>query len=138
MTVTGMDHFTILTAELDRTVTFYRELLGLEPGWRPAFPFPGAWLYCNDRADSSGGGRSDHAVLHVVAGRGVPNPPAGVIDHMAFSAMGLASTVARLDAAGIAYDLRRLPGEGPWQLFLHDPNGAKVELDFAAHEPAPR
>ncbi len=126
MTVTGMEHFTILTAELDRTVAFYRELLGLEPGARPAFPFPGAWLYCNGRA-----------VLHVVAGRDVPDPPGGVIDHMAFAATGLATTVERLSAAGIAYDLRRLPGSGPWQLFFFDPNGARVELDFAADEAAP-
>jgi catechol 2,3-dioxygenase-like lactoylglutathione lyase family enzyme len=137
MTVTGMEHFTILTAELDRTVAFYRELLGLEPGWRPAFPFPGAWLYCNDRADGTGDGTRGHAILHVVAGRTPPNPPAGVIDHMAFAATGLKVTVARLDAGGIAYDLRRLPGAGPWQLFFHDPNGARVELDFAADEPAP-
>lgn len=126
MTVTGMEHFTILTAQLDQTVAFYREHLGLEPGWRPAFPFPGAWLYCNGRA-----------VLHVVAGRDVPDPPDGVIDHMAFAAAGLAETVRRLEAAGIAYDLRRLPGEGPWQLFFFDPNGARVELDFAKDEPAP-
>jgi len=126
MTVSGIEHITILTAELDRTVAFYRELLGLEPGWRPAFPFPGAWLYCNGRA-----------VLHIVAGRAVPHAPAGVIDHVAFSAIGLKSTVGRLAAAGIAYDLRRLPDNGPWQLFLHDPNGARLELDFAAEEPAP-
>jgi catechol 2,3-dioxygenase-like lactoylglutathione lyase family enzyme len=126
MTVTGMEHFTILTAELDRTVAFYREHLGLEPGARPDFGFPGAWLYCNGRA-----------VLHVVAGRDLPVPPAGVIDHMAFAAAGLGETVRRLDAAGIAYDLRRLPGAGPWQLFFLDPNGARVELDFAQEEAAP-
>ena len=126
MPVTGMEHFTVLTADLDQTLAFYREMLGLEPGWRPPFPFPGAWLYCNG-----------HAVLHVVAGGRVPDPPAGVIDHMAFAATGLAPTVARLDAAGIAYDLRRLPNDGPWQLFCHDPNGARVELDFPADEAAP-
>jgi len=126
MAVTGMEHFTILTAELDLSVAFYRELLGLEPGWRPDFAFPGAWLYCNGRA-----------VLHIVAGRTVPNPPAGVIDHIAFAASGLGPIVGRLAAQGIAYDLRRLPDDGPWQLFFLDPNGARVELDFPASEPGP-
>jgi hypothetical protein len=37
---------------------------------------------------------------------------------------------ARFDAAGIRYDLRRQKESGTWQLFCHDPNGAKVELDF--------
>jgi len=126
MAVTGLEHFTVLTDTLDRTVEFYRELLGLEPGWRPDFPFPGAWLYCAGRP-----------VLHLVAGRGVPTP-GGVIDHVAFAASGLATTLARLEASAIAYELRRLPGDGAWQLFLHDPNGARVELDFAATETVPR
>jgi catechol 2,3-dioxygenase-like lactoylglutathione lyase family enzyme len=64
----------------------------------------------------------------------VPAPPAGVIDHMAFSATDLRAVKARFDAAGIRYDLRQQAGAGTWQLFSHDPNGAKVELDFDAAE----
>ena len=37
-----------------------------------------------------------------------------------------------LRRAGLKYDLRRQAGAGTWQLFSHDPNGAKVELDFDA------
>ena len=62
---------------------------------------------------------------------------AGVIDHVAFSGRGLAAAVAKLKGKGIAYELRRLPAYGTWQLFFHDPNGAKVEIDFDAVEPAP-
>jgi hypothetical protein len=29
---------------------------------------------------------------------------------------------------------RQQAGSGVWQVFLHDPNGAKVELDFDADE----
>jgi catechol 2,3-dioxygenase-like lactoylglutathione lyase family enzyme len=125
MAVTGMEHFTILTEDLDRTIAFYGDLLGLVPGWRPPLPFPGAWLYCGDRA-----------VLHVVGGAKVPNPPSGVIDHMAFAATGLAEAAQRLTGAGIAYTLSRVPGSGIWQMFFRDPNGARVELDFAADEAA--
>ncbi|MCC6198350.1 MAG: VOC family protein, partial [Burkholderiales bacterium] len=45
MTVSAMNHFTILTDDVPRTVEFYRRLLGLTDGPRPAFGFPGAWLY---------------------------------------------------------------------------------------------
>jgi hypothetical protein len=45
--------------------------------------------------------------------------------------------VGRLTARGIPYDLRRLVGGDSWQLFFHDPNGARVELAFAGDEPAP-
>ncbi len=126
MPATSMNHFTILTDQLDETVKFYRELLELEPGKRPNFKFPGAWLYSNGEA-----------ILHVIAGGKLPEPRAGVIDHMAFSATGLIDMVERLKSRGIEYDLRRLDDANVWQLFFFDPNGAKVELDFDLSEPAP-
>jgi catechol 2,3-dioxygenase-like lactoylglutathione lyase family enzyme len=126
MPISGMNHFTVLTNDLEATQAFYVDLLGLSPGFRPDFDFPGAWLYVDGRA-----------ILHIVAGRGVPANPRGVIDHMAFSARDLAAITARLVERGIEYDLRRLPSTGAWQLFCLDPNGARVELDFEASEAAP-
>ncbi len=123
MPATAMNHFTILTDDVDATIAFYGDLLGLAPGERPPFTFPGAWLYA--------GGQP---ILHVVGGRPHDELRAGVIDHMAFSATGLAATIAKLDARSLAYECRQLPGAGTWQLFFHDPNGARVELDFAPHE----
>jgi hypothetical protein len=73
-------------------------------------------------------------VLHIVFGRTLPTPRTGVIDHMAFTATDLPAVKARLDAAGVDYTLRPLPGGGMWQLFCHCPNGARVELDFDAAE----
>lgn len=121
--IEGMNHFTVLTDDLDRSVDFYVDLLGLSPGPRPDLGFPGAWLYAGGQA-----------VLHIIAGRELPTPRAGVIDHMAFSARDLRATADRLDARGIKYELRRQRGSSTWQLFCHDPNGAKVELDFAGSE----
>lgn len=127
MTVTAMNHFTILTDDVDRTVAFYGDLLGMRAGARPPFDFPGAWLYAEGGEDP---------ILHVIAGRWREGLGAGVLDHMAFSARGLAGTLERLKARGIDYQLRRQPGYGTWQLFFMDPNGAKVELDFDAAEQA--
>ncbi|MCP5280368.1 MAG: VOC family protein [Rhodoferax sp.] len=126
MAILGMNHFTILSGNLDATLAFYCDVLGLHSGRRPPFDFPGAWLYSGDTA-----------VLHVIAGRPLPADPAGVIDHMAFTAQGLADTVTQLQQRAIRFDLRRLVGDGTWQLFCHDPDGARVELDFDATEPAP-
>jgi catechol 2,3-dioxygenase-like lactoylglutathione lyase family enzyme len=123
MPATAMNHFTILTADVPATVAFYADVLGLTLGPRPPFEFPGAWLYA--------GGQP---ILHVIGGRPPAELRAGVIDHMAFTANGLAATLARLQTLGIVHDCRRLPGAGTWQVFFHDPNGARVELDFAAEE----
>jgi len=127
MPATAMNHFTILTDDVSATIDFYGDLLGLEAGPRPPFTFPGAWLYA--------GGQP---ILHVVGGKGRADLRAGVIDHMAFSACGLAETLHKLERRGIAHDCRRLAGATTWQLFFHDPNGARVELDFPGDEPGPR
>jgi catechol 2,3-dioxygenase-like lactoylglutathione lyase family enzyme len=128
MAVAGMNHFTILTDDLPRTLAFYEEHLGLKPGARPPFNFPGAWLYAEGGND---------AILHVIAGVERKALVKGVIDHMAFTGRGLPATVKKLKDRGIDHELRRLPSYGTWQLFFHDPNGAKVEIDFDPAEPAP-
>jgi len=126
VTITEMNHFTVLAKDLAETRSFYIEVLGLSEGARPPMGFPGAWFYA--------GGRP---VLHVISGRQLPPDPKGVLDHMAFSATGLADVAERLRGAEVPYDLRRQPGSGVWQLFFFDPNGARVELDFDPSEAAP-
>ena len=120
----GMNHFTITAEDRERTLGYYCGLLGLQEGHRPDLGFPGAWLY-------AGG---PQAVLHVYWDRPMPSQRTGVIDHMAFTASDLKGVKARFDAAGVKYELRQQAGSGTWQLFSHDPNGARVELDFDAAE----
>ena len=74
------------------------------------------------------------AVLHVYFDRPVPASRAGVIDHMAFTAQDLRAVKERFDRSGTKFELRQQAGARTWQLFCHDPNGAKVELDFDASE----
>jgi len=127
MSVSGMNHFTILTDDVQRTVDFYARFLGLANGSRPDLGFPGAWLYA-----------ADVAVLHVVGGKSRDQLRTGVIDHMAFTAEGLADTLATLVTHNVEHTCRRQVGTGFWQVFFFDPNGARVELDFAADEVHPR
>jgi catechol 2,3-dioxygenase-like lactoylglutathione lyase family enzyme len=122
--IVGMNHFTVIAEDPQKTLDFYVGLLGLTVGHRPDLGFPGAWLY-------AGG---PHAILHVYFDRPVPTQRAGVIDHMAFTATDLKAVKARFDERGVKYDLRRQAGAGTWQLFSFDPNGARVELDFDASE----
>lgn len=128
MAIQGMNHFTILTDNVDATREFYCNLLDLTVGWRPNFTFPGLWLYSGE-----------NAILHVIGGKSKQDLRAGVIDHMAFTATDLPATAKRLTERGVKYDLRRLANaaDGQWQLFCYDPNGARVELDFQATEAAP-
>jgi catechol 2,3-dioxygenase-like lactoylglutathione lyase family enzyme len=126
MSIQGMNHFTVLTHDLQATRDFYIGILGLRDGYRPDLGFPGSWLYVGDQA-----------VLHIIAGRTLPEEPGGVLDHMAFTASDLKAVTGKLKSRGIDYILRRQNESRTWQLFCHDPSGAKVELDFAASEEGP-
>ena len=125
MTIEAMNHFNVLTNDVEATRRFYVGVLGLEEGYRPPFSFDGLWLYA--------GGRP---ILHISAAE-LPQQRAGVIDHIAFTAKDLKGTVARLKASGIEYRLNQQVGTKLWQVFCRDPMGAMVELDFDASERAP-
>ena len=127
MPIARLDHVTVCTRDVPRSVAFYRDIVGLEPGPRPQFSFDGAWLYANGVP-----------VVHIVdrdATRG-----AGSIDHFAFAATGLAGYLDRLRAEGIDFKVQPLPPgvpqSGTQQLFFHDPDGARIEIDFSAYETA--
>ena len=122
MTIKGLDHITLNPADLSASLGFYVDLLGLRDGDRPSFDSPGAWLYSGDRP-----------IVHLVAGRG-GGASSGAVDHIALRAEGLAAMIARLTAAGIAYETATVPGRGLKQIFLRDPDGVRIELTFEAGE----
>ncbi len=125
MRVNGIDHFNIRTRDLDRLCEFYTKVLGLEIGDRPPFDSPGVWLY-------AGG----HPILHVgIARDGDGNVDSDSdntlpLDHIALEAEGLADAVERLDGAGIEYRMLDVPGREMKQIFVRDPDGVTIELNF--------
>ncbi|MFO1327405.1 MAG: VOC family protein [Rubrivivax sp.] len=124
----ALDHVTVLSADFDRTMRFYCDLLGMRIGPRPAIRLPGFWLYLGDAA-----------VLHVLPRRAGDAPaPGGAIDHFALEADDLPAVEQRLRAAGQPFEGRRLADSDTWQIFLNDPDGARVELSFAGQAPAGR
>ena len=133
-----LDHYSIRTTRLAETVKFYIDIMNFEEGFRPAFNFPGSWLY-------SGG----QAVVHLV---GIdPNDPSGLleylgdkatgdmtgtgtIDHVAFAATGLADMRRRLAATETPFRERTVPTLSLHQVFFEDPNGVTIELNYPAAE----
>jgi catechol 2,3-dioxygenase-like lactoylglutathione lyase family enzyme len=141
----ALNHFSIRSVDLPACERFYCGLLGLQRGPRPPFPFPGLWLYAGDTGEYA------NAVVHII---GIaPNDPeglkqylgereatslhgSGAVDHLAFFSTGLADTLQRLRAQGVACRERSVPVLGLHQVFIDDPNGVVIELNFPAHEKA--
>lgn len=140
-----LNHYSIRTTDLEATRHFYADVLGLTVGPRPDFPFPGLWMYRGDHADLA------NAVVHVIGiDRADPQglqqylgereeaalAGSGAVDHIAFSATGLAAMQVHLRGLGVAFRERTVPSVGLHQLFLTDPCGVVVELNYAATEQA--
>ncbi len=133
MALQGLHHYTIRPADLEATKDFYVDVLGLEIGDRPPLTFPGYWLY-------SAGEPTVHLIGPRESEAGLPprQPAAtGLLDHVAFSAAGLPAMKARLAERALAYEERIVPRDRQTQLFLRDPDGIMVELNYPTDETAP-
>jgi hypothetical protein len=61
----------------------------------------------------------------------------GTFDHIAFVATGLADMLRRLKQKNVAYRERAVPDLGLHQVFLDDPSGVVIELNYPATEQTP-
>ena len=115
------DHVNIRTHRLAEMRAWYREVLGLDEGWRPDFKFDGAWLYTGDLA-----------VVHLIEVDEEPgSDPADLkLEHFAFAAEDLTGFRQRLARFGIDTRERHVPGTNILQLNIHDPDGNHIHVDF--------
>ena len=120
MAIRGVDHINIGTNHLEQTVAFFRDAIGLELGWRPDFPFGGAWLYAGDTA-----------VVHLVdlPQSKLPSNEAA-LDHFALRIDDYDAAISRLEAAGVRYRAVDIPNTPIRQINLRDPNGVNIELNY--------
>jgi catechol 2,3-dioxygenase-like lactoylglutathione lyase family enzyme len=123
--VRGVDHVNLRapSALIERLRCFYIDVIGLREGHRPSFRSGsrGYWLYAGEAP-----------VLHLsISAEGDAAPqPSGWLSHVAFTCTGLEAARERLDRAGVPYQIDVVDSLGQVQLFLTDPAGVGVELNF--------
>jgi catechol 2,3-dioxygenase-like lactoylglutathione lyase family enzyme len=126
----GINHYNLRAPRplLDALRLFYCEVVGLHVGARPALASFGYWLYAGEQG-----------VLHLSEAAPAEQreqAPAGTFDHVAFTCAGGAAFQALLERRRIAYRMARVAQTGQVQLFLKDPAGNGVELNFSAEQAA--
>ena len=139
-------HYSIRARDLEVSIVFYTQALGLRLGPRPPFGFPGAWLYLPDDHEQADQGcvhligAGAEAALGAYLGErpGADHATTGPLDHIAFLAGDWPGYRARLQALGIGVTERVVPQLGVRQVFLADPDGVVIELNFPeAADPRP-
>jgi catechol 2,3-dioxygenase-like lactoylglutathione lyase family enzyme len=130
--LTKLEHYLVLTDNIDATRDFYIDALGMEVGFRPPLGFPGHWVYIGDTP-----------VIHIAEwvtytanskAKGVEvttrASETGPVDHIAFAAQDYDGVLARLQRLGVSVRVNDNPGNTVRQLFVFDPNGVKIEINF--------
>ena len=119
MPALSLDHWNVYCKDLKATVRFYERYVGLTDGDRPPFNFPGAWLYAGEKP-----------ILHLVSETGRKDHGGGAIDHVAINCADIRGTIAQLKKDKMPFEVRKVPARPLQQVFVHDPDGIMIELNF--------
>jgi catechol 2,3-dioxygenase-like lactoylglutathione lyase family enzyme len=140
MPISHLEHFLIVSKSYAETCAWYIDNLGMQEGPHPDFG-PGVevtWLYLGDKDvvhivplrenDTTYAGPPVNLTIEDIAKGGRP------IHHIAFRATDRAQMTARFKANGIPYIEQQANKTVLCQVFVRDPNGITVELNFPASE----
>ena len=137
MPLSHIEHFLVQTESIEKTRDWYVRVLGLREGPHPDFKFPVCWLYLGDRDVvhiTQGGVAVSENRRKYVGQESTATLGSGVVDHIAFRATGLQGMLELLKREKIEFKQRMVSDQGLYQLFLFDPNGVKIELNYANDE----
>ncbi len=121
MKLTGFDHIVLVVADVERTVAFYSELLGMTPVEEK----PGKWSLAFGTSKIS---LQQVGNVPAIAARTTP----GSGNFCLLAETPIAALVDRLNAKGIeiiAGPGERIGASGPiYSVYFHDPDGNLVEI----------
>jgi len=121
-----LDHVNVRTAQVQTMISWYVDVLDMKHGYRPEFPFGGAWLYI-DKSPS----------VHLVEVEGDPGFGAEStlkLEHFAFSASGRKEFEEKLNRLKEPFRRSEVTDIKIVQYNLWDPDGNHIHIDFPADE----
>ena len=139
MSVKSLNHYFVRANDLTATRDFYCDVLGFEEMPRPDFPFPGYWLGVDGQVQVHMGphGIDNSELYYLGTNENSATSNSGIIDHIAFLATEPEEMHKRLEANGVAARKRYFPAFKLFQMFIADPNGLTIELNYFEIEDEP-
>lgn len=136
MALIKLEHYLVISDDIEATRRFYCDALGMRVGFRPELPFDGYWLYVGDVPCIHIAER--HSYRRYSESIGIPvtrgDAGTGMIDHVAFNATDFDGMLSRLRSLGLEPKQNLVDDIGLRQLFLDDPSGVKIELNFFSRD----
>ena len=132
MPITEMQHYMVLSKDLEKTRRFYCDVLGLRIGPRPPFDFEGLWIYIGEVAVVHVAGQASYESTGRLKDMVAERHGSGSVDHIAFAADNWDELVASFDIHGVKYRATVVPSQPLRQLFVHDPDGIQIEINIRA------
>ena len=117
MKIRELNHVALHVTDVERSNSFYRSVLQLEPLPRPAFSFPGAWFRLGANQE-----------LHLIGDRGNPVFSSNRGNHFALMVDDIDQWANHLQASGADFAPKKKRPDGASQIFLRDPDGHVIEL----------
>jgi catechol 2,3-dioxygenase-like lactoylglutathione lyase family enzyme len=135
MPLSHIEHFLIAADDIDATRDWYARVLGMNAGPHPEFGFPVHWMYIGDvdvvHIGPSARKANERQKQYLGRTSGDAGTGTGAVDHIAFRATGLRAMLEHLRREGVEFTQRRANGQALQQVFFYDPNGIKIELNYA-------
>jgi catechol 2,3-dioxygenase-like lactoylglutathione lyase family enzyme len=132
MPITQMQHYMVLSKDLEKTRAFYCDVLGLRTGPRPPFDFEGLWIYVGDVAAVHVATQSSYAETGRLGEAAGNRHGSGSVDHIAFAANNYDELIASFKKHGVQYRATQVPDSDLRQLFVFDPDGIQIEINIRA------
>lgn len=118
MKILSLDHVSLQVADVETSIDFYENKIGLRPLERPLFDFAGAWFELPD-------GRQ----LHLIGGRTEPLRSAGSRgDHFALRVESAQRAADHLKERSVVFKGPKARPDGAIQVFAIDPDGHCIEF----------
>jgi catechol 2,3-dioxygenase-like lactoylglutathione lyase family enzyme len=132
MPVTALNHYLIVSKNLERSKKFYQEVLGLDVAERPDFGFPGYWLKTGDNICVHLASQAPNKIRDQFLLKKHPKGTngSGSVDHIAFLAQDPEGVRNRIQKNKVDMHFRSFPDAKLFQIFLKDPDDVTIELNF--------
>lgn len=132
MPITGLDHVNIRTSDPARTIAFYRDVLGMKFSDIMGFDDEarGGWMLDTAGRAAIHIGHSDLPYPSDPTSPWHPATGSGSVHHVALACEDRVAMTARLNEHGCAIVENYVPQVSLVQLFVTDPTGIMIELNF--------